>query len=135
VSSGVNPTPIRPGPPARDAHIVGYYVLVYADTRDTQAERLGEGLGHQGAAERRAEARSRCAEHGGNCDSACLARVCCAPAVVMVAPQTILRNASRAQSEGRAKEGPKSAAEGYYKGRSSKAPAPMVPRSGPRGKP
>jgi hypothetical protein len=31
-----------------DAHIVGYYVLVYADTTN----RAGGGLGHQGGAER-----------------------------------------------------------------------------------
>jgi hypothetical protein len=31
-----------------DAHIVGYYVLVYADTTD----RRGEGLGHRGGSER-----------------------------------------------------------------------------------
>jgi hypothetical protein len=30
-----------------DAHIVGYYVLVYADTTD----RAGEGLGHRGGGE------------------------------------------------------------------------------------
>jgi hypothetical protein len=38
---------VGPGPSAREAHIVGYYVLVYADTTD----RAGEGLGHRGGAE------------------------------------------------------------------------------------
>jgi hypothetical protein len=40
------------------------------------------------------------------------------PGVVMVAPQTLLRNASRAQSEGRAKDGPQKRGQGQYKGRS-----------------
>ena len=35
------------------AHVVGYYVLVYADTT-AQAKRPGEGLGHRGGAKRRA---------------------------------------------------------------------------------
>jgi hypothetical protein len=29
-----SPAPIGLGPPKRDAHTAGYYVLVYADTRD-----------------------------------------------------------------------------------------------------
>jgi hypothetical protein len=42
---------------------------------------------------------SRCAEHGGSCSCA-LYGVGVPPGVVMVSPLTILRNASRAQSEG-----------------------------------
>ena len=52
-------TPIGQGR-RREARGCSYRALcvVYADTRDlrTQAERLGEGLGHQGGAERRAGA-------------------------------------------------------------------------------
>jgi hypothetical protein len=40
-----------PGTPAKECpYLAGYYVLVYADTRDPQAERLGESLGHRGGA-------------------------------------------------------------------------------------
>jgi hypothetical protein len=112
-----------------------------ASESGSSLRRLGWG-GAKGrspvAWELRPHDRSRCAEHGGNCDSACLARVCCAPAVVMISPPTILRNASRAQSEGRAgkvKQDREQRGQGHYKGRSPKAPAPLVPRSGPRGSP
>jgi hypothetical protein len=49
------------------------------------------------------------------------------PGVVILAPPTMQRNAQRnasgAQSEGRAKESPKKRGQGQYKGRSLKAPA------------
>jgi hypothetical protein len=46
--------PLRVGPIGQDrrrgdAHIGGYYVLVYADTT-AQEKRPGEGLGHRGGA-------------------------------------------------------------------------------------
>jgi hypothetical protein len=95
--------------------------LVYADTRGRAGAAPREGLGHRGGAERRA--------------GALLARGlrpmivagepstgpfrdrdigCARPTGVdMVSPLTIQRNASRAQSEGRAREGyPKCAAKG-----------------------
>jgi hypothetical protein len=46
-----SPTPIGPGPPKRDAHIAGYYVLVYTATRGRtgqsgweRAKGIGTGL-------------------------------------------------------------------------------------------
>jgi hypothetical protein len=38
--------PIEPGSPASDAYVVGYYVLVYANTTKAQGK-AGEGLGHR----------------------------------------------------------------------------------------
>jgi hypothetical protein len=40
----LRPTPMAPGTSKRDAHIVGYYVLVYADTRDHTGRVAGRGL-------------------------------------------------------------------------------------------
>jgi hypothetical protein len=45
------------------------------------------------------------------------------PGAVMVAPPEVPRNAERAQSEGRPKEGSTMRGHGHYRGRSLKAPA------------
>jgi hypothetical protein len=53
--------------------------------------------------------RSRCDEHGESCSKYFGEGVHAPPVVVMVAPQTLMRNAEGAQSEGRAQQ------EGFQK--------------------
>jgi hypothetical protein len=54
----LRPTPMAPGTSKRDAHIVGYYVLVYADTT-AQGEAVGRGLRASGRGRAKAAPKRR----------------------------------------------------------------------------